>query len=37
LTKLSPDNAIWKKDLAWFDGQIAALDPSATTAKKKSP
>jgi tetratricopeptide (TPR) repeat protein len=26
LTKLSPDNAVWAKDLAWFDGQIAALD-----------
>jgi hypothetical protein len=26
LTKLSPDNAVWKKDLAWFDNQIAELD-----------
>ena len=25
LTKLSPDNAQWAKDLAWFDGQIAEL------------
>jgi hypothetical protein len=25
LTKLSPDNATWKNDLAWFDGQIAEL------------
>jgi hypothetical protein len=25
LTKLSPDNAVWKSDLAWFDGQIAEL------------
>jgi hypothetical protein len=25
LTKLSPDNAVWKRDLAWFDGQIAVL------------
>ena len=25
LTKLSPDNAIWKQDLARFDGQIAEL------------
>ena len=25
LTKLSPDNAVWAKDLAWFDGQIAEL------------
>ncbi len=26
LTKLSPENVQWKKDLAWLDGQIAALD-----------
>jgi hypothetical protein len=26
LTKLSPENAQWKSDLAWFDGQIAELD-----------
>jgi tetratricopeptide (TPR) repeat protein/pimeloyl-ACP methyl ester carboxylesterase len=26
LTKLSPDNAVWKKDLARFDGEIAELD-----------
>ena len=25
LVKLSPDNARWKRDLAWFDEQIAAL------------
>jgi hypothetical protein len=25
LVKLSPDNAKWKRDLAWFDQQIAAL------------
>jgi hypothetical protein len=25
LTKLSPDNAQWKQDLAWLDGQIAEL------------
>jgi tetratricopeptide (TPR) repeat protein len=25
LTNLSPDNAVWTKDLAWFDGQIAEL------------
>jgi hypothetical protein len=25
LTKLSPDNATWKQDLTWFDGQIAEL------------
>jgi len=25
LTKVSPDNAIWKGNLAWIDGQIAAL------------
>ena len=25
LTQLSADNAIWRNDLAWFDGQIAAL------------
>jgi hypothetical protein len=27
MTALSPDNAIWKRDLAWFDGQIAELAP----------
>ncbi len=25
MTKLSPDNVEWRKDLAWFDAQIAAL------------
>ena len=25
LTRLSPDNAQWKRDLAWFEEQIAAL------------
>ena len=25
LVKLSPDNAGWKRDLAWLDQQIAAL------------
>ena len=25
LTKLSPKNAAWKQDLAWFDGEIAEL------------
>jgi hypothetical protein len=25
LTKLSPENATWKQDLAWFDGHIAEL------------
>ena len=25
LVKLAPDNAGWKRDLAWFDQQIAAL------------
>jgi len=25
MTTLSPDNAVWKSDLAWFDGQIAEL------------
>jgi hypothetical protein len=25
LTKLSPENAVWKRDLAWFDSQIAEL------------
>ena len=25
LTKLSPENAVWRQDLAWFDGEIAAL------------
>jgi hypothetical protein len=28
LTKLSPDNAAWKQDLARFDQEIAALAPS---------
>ena len=27
LVALSPDNATWKSDLAWFDGRIAALEP----------
>jgi hypothetical protein len=26
LTSLSPDNAVWKRDLGWLDGQIAELD-----------
>ncbi len=26
MTKLSPDNATWKVDLAWFEGRIAALE-----------
>ena len=25
LTKLAPDNADWKADLAWFNDQVAAL------------
>jgi hypothetical protein len=25
MTNLSPDNAVWKRDLAWFDEQIAEL------------
>jgi hypothetical protein len=25
LTALSPSNATWKSDLAWFDEQITAL------------
>ena len=25
LAKLSPDNTGWKRDLSWFDNQIAAL------------
>jgi hypothetical protein len=25
LTELSPDNAVWKRDLAWYDEQIAEL------------
>jgi hypothetical protein len=25
LVALSPDNADWKRDKDWFDGQIAAL------------
>jgi tetratricopeptide (TPR) repeat protein len=27
LTKLSPDNAQWKQDLAWFDREIKELAP----------
>ena len=27
LTKLSPDNAVWKDDLSWFEGQIKELGP----------
>jgi len=26
MVKLSPDNAAWKADLAWFEGQIAGLE-----------
>jgi len=29
LVTLAPSNAQWKKDLAWFDGEIARLDESA--------
>jgi len=25
LTRLSPDNAVWKNDLIWFNNKIAAL------------
>jgi hypothetical protein len=25
MTALSPNNAVWKRDLAWFDGQIAEM------------
>jgi hypothetical protein len=25
MTSLSSDNAVWKRDLGWFDGQIAEL------------
>jgi len=25
MTSLSPDNAEWKRDLGWFDRQIAEL------------
>ena len=28
MTKLSPDNAEWKNDLAWFEGQITAREKS---------
>jgi hypothetical protein len=27
LTKHSPDNSVWKNDLAWFEGQIEELAP----------
>jgi hypothetical protein len=30
LTGVSPDNPIWKRDLAWFDGQIAELTSAGT-------
>jgi hypothetical protein len=26
LTEISPDNVVWRRDLAWFDGQLKALD-----------
>ena len=26
---VAPDNAQWKKDLAWFDGQIARIEGQA--------
>jgi len=29
LTKLSPGNAGWQRDLAWFDNQITQLQASA--------
>jgi integrase len=37
LTPLSPDNAMWRRDLAWFDGQIVELTRarSAPTAKQR--
>ena len=25
MTMISPDNSVWKSDLAWFDGQFAEL------------
>ena len=28
MTQLSPDNAVWKSDLAWFNDQIAQTKPS---------
>jgi hypothetical protein len=28
LTKLSPDNAVWKGNLAWFNAEIARLSQS---------
>jgi hypothetical protein len=41
LTKLSPDNATWKQDLAEFDQQIAGLaaqkDLSQTPSRNRSP
>jgi hypothetical protein len=41
LTKLSPDNARWKKDLALFDQEIAELQPrkglSQTPSRNRSP
>ncbi len=26
MVALSPDNAEWKRDLAWFEGQVAAWE-----------
>ena len=38
LTKLSPDNAIWKNDLEWFEGQIKELEiaPGRSRASTRS-
>jgi hypothetical protein len=32
LLSRSPDLAGWKRDLAWFDGQVAVLEKSAPVA-----
>jgi hypothetical protein len=29
LVAIAPGNAQWKKDLAWFDGQIARIEGQA--------
>jgi len=36
LTRLSPDNAEWKQDLAWFDGQIPELDRHSAGVPRRS-
>ena len=35
LIKLSPDNVVWKKDLAEFDGHIKELDDAPVIARHR--